>query len=130
MVRAGGGWYAVMIKGVATPNLGFPKGKVNKGERLEDAAVRETYEEVGLSLRAPRIAHPGWAAGMARFFPVILDDAPFRFKFAPNCRGEIESIMWVPILPLADLNAIGVRLTRAATLVWPSLLNHIHSLTP
>lgn len=123
---SGNGWYAVMIQGVATPNLGFPKGKVNRGERLEDAAVRETYEEVGLAVSAPA-GHDGWAVGRARFYPVRVD-VPFDFKFAPRCRGEIEAVTWVPIVPLSELTRNSIRLTRLASLLWPRLLDHVRLL--
>ena len=30
---------------------GFPKGKINEGEKMEDCAVREVLEETGLNIK-------------------------------------------------------------------------------
>lgn len=53
----------LLIRRKTTGEIYFPKGRKNIGETLEDAAVRETYEETGfrvtlLSLPTPTLATP------------------------------------------------------------------------
>ena len=39
----------------ANPVMGIPKGKIEDGESPEDAAVRETYEEIGIRIKPDQV---------------------------------------------------------------------------
>lgn len=119
-----GGWYVLMIRAVTTPNFGFPKGKVNRGESLMEAAVRETSEEVGYTVRHPPLSEAeGWSIGKATFFPIV-EHIPMDFPFRPKTRGEIDSVCWIPVVPLPKLATHGIRLTNMAAAAWPHVVRH------
>jgi 8-oxo-dGTP pyrophosphatase MutT (NUDIX family) len=40
------------------PRLGIPKGRIEDGESIIDAAIRETYEETGIKV-SPQMLEPG-----------------------------------------------------------------------
>jgi 8-oxo-dGTP pyrophosphatase MutT (NUDIX family) len=52
--RANGGDEIVLVHRPAYDDWSFPKGKLEEGEREEDAALREVEEETGLRCRLER----------------------------------------------------------------------------
>ncbi len=90
-------------------HVAFPGGRVEPGEGIEDAAVRETEEEVGLDLRAggvrlgaldeiPAIGR-GRAVGLSIqpwVWALRAEPGPFRFS------AEVASAHWVRLGDLLD----------------------------
>lgn len=76
--------------------LPLPKGLKNIGETLEDAAVRETYEETGfrvimLPLPIPTLATPGIAAEKAN----ELSAEPIAFSQRLTSDNTLKLIFWL-----------------------------------
>lgn len=83
-------------------DMSFPKGKLDKGESMPAAAVRETLEEVGLPVvlgtnlgtinyvlgNGQKKTVQYWAAEVTR-------EALESYEFTPN--EEVHSISWVPL---------------------------------
>jgi 8-oxo-dGTP pyrophosphatase MutT (NUDIX family) len=79
------GWYG---------SYGIPKGGIEKGESKLDAAIRETYEEIGIKV------------------PKSLID-PTEYTFAVTSRNqEYNKIVYYYIVKLDDLSQVGLKDTK------------------
>ena len=85
----------------------FPRGKINKGERDIDCAIRETYEETGYHIReaglVPADEDVKYIEMTMRDQHVrlyIFRDVPVDTKFEPRTRKEIGKIQWYKISEL------------------------------
>mgnify|MGYP001597423055 CR=1 FL=1 len=59
-------------RGVWRPwDLGLPGGKVELGETLEDAVVRETFEAIGIYIRNPTAVYTRKCAGPTDFETMV-----------------------------------------------------------
>lgn len=73
----------------------FPKGKVQDGEREEDAALRELHEETGLECELGR------ELASTRYTDSKLRDKTVRYWAMENCSGpfepndEVDRIEWL-----------------------------------
>jgi 8-oxo-dGTP diphosphatase len=80
----------------------FPKGKVDDGEREEDAALRELYEETGL------VCELGRELAGTRYTDGKLRDKTVRYWAMENCAGrfepndEVDRIEWVTLEEAAE----------------------------
>jgi 8-oxo-dGTP diphosphatase len=80
----------------------LPKGKLDKGEEFEDAALREVREETGIRCKLGR--HLGDTTykdhkereKLVRYFEMHPEDG----EFTPN--DEVDELRWVPIREAAD----------------------------
>ena len=84
--------------------MAFPGGRQEPDDAtLEDTAVRETHEEVGLDLRrdAELLAPLDEVRAMARLRPVSLAIAPYAFLLRPGVEAtpfaEVRSVHWIPL---------------------------------
>lgn len=78
-------------------NFSFPKGHIKAGEKSEDAAIRETEEETGITPRiiAPAITVPSAKNGDERkihFFPSLYISG----ELTPE-KGEVDDALWVEV---------------------------------
>jgi len=82
---------------------GFPKGKINEGEQVEDCAVREVCEETGINinceLNSAQYLEEVICGQTLRLF-IVLDTRENR-RLKPRCRREIRNIKWfnIALLP-------------------------------
>lgn len=93
-------------------HMAFPGGHVEPGETLQQAAERETLEEIGLDLprRAELIGHLDQAHAVARGRRLnmviaphvyVLEDDPGPFR--PN--HEVAEVLWAPLAPMISGDA-------------------------
>ena len=81
----------------------LPKGKLDKGEDFEQAAVREVEEETGLRCRLGREVGDATytdnkdRAKLVRYFEMH----PESGEFMPN--DEVDEMRWVPVPDAMDL---------------------------
>lgn len=83
-------------------DISFPKGKLDKGESMPQAAVRETLEETGLqvvlgaNLGMIQYTLPSGGEKMVQYWVAEVPEAAVHVsKFKPN--GEISALEWVPM---------------------------------
>ena len=75
----------------------FPKGHIEEGETLEETAIRETFEETGIAIRAESIiVRTPYPCNGVDFFIAVQDGEP---SISPNpVSGHLEHT-WVGWLP-------------------------------
>ena len=98
----------------------FPGGLVELGETLRQAAVRETYEETGVRIRAGEVLEvvdslvKGSGARL-RFHYSIVDVVCRYISGSPRPGDDVSEVAWVPIkqalkMPLAGVTAKVLRI--------------------
>lgn len=83
-------------------DVSFPKGKLDPGESMPQAAVRETLEETGLAvalgtnLGTIHYQLPGGGEKTVQYWAAeVTESAVHTSSFKPN--GEISALEWVPL---------------------------------
>ena len=86
---------------------GFPKGKINEGEKESAGAIREVLEEVGFDITSRireddyiEITSKGSSGKITKLF--IVCDVPEKYNFKPRVRKEIRSVRWFSINAVAN----------------------------
>ena len=102
---AGGAPELVVVHRPRYDDWSLPKGKLDRGESWEDAAVREVEEEVGLRCRLGEELSPvsyrdnKGRAKVVRYWLMEADDDAAAFE--PN--DEVDEMRWVDVATAADL---------------------------
>lgn len=88
-------------------DVSFPKGKLDPGESMPQAAVRETLEETGLSVTLGAnlgtinyVLPTGGEKTVQYWAAEVLETAVHTSTFRPN--GEISALEWVPLEQVRD----------------------------
>ncbi|KAM9863029.1 NUDIX domain-containing protein [Leucobacter sp. BZR 635] len=89
-------------------DVSFPKGKLDPGESMPEAAVRETREETGLrvtlgaTLGTIHYEMPGGNAKIVQYWAAeVTAKAALASTFKPN--SEVQALEWVPASAARDL---------------------------
>ncbi|HYC59014.1 MAG TPA: CoA pyrophosphatase [Thermoanaerobaculia bacterium] len=130
LVRNGGGWSILFTKrsenlAAHSGQIAFPGGSVEEGETLENAAVREAEEEVGIPPRYVEligrlddvITHSGFL--VAPFAGVIHE--PFDVVIQ---EAEVVEVFDVPVEALLDISNPEVRYVPFRGKQYPAYFYH------
>jgi 8-oxo-dGTP pyrophosphatase MutT (NUDIX family) len=94
--RAGSGLEVAVVHRPKYDDWSFPKGKLDRGETWEEAALREVEEEIGMRCRLghelPPTSYtdPKGRAKVVRYWMM----EPLDGEFAPS--GEVDEMRWLP----------------------------------
>jgi 8-oxo-dGTP diphosphatase len=81
----------------------FPKGKLDRGETFEQAAIREVVEETGMHCRVERFVgttnytHRKGKPKIVAYYLMSVNEG----EFAPN--DEVDELVWLPLERVRDL---------------------------
>jgi 8-oxo-dGTP pyrophosphatase MutT (NUDIX family) len=95
--RGAGGPEVALVHRPKYDDWSFPKGKLDRGEGWEDAALREVHEELGLRCRLGRelpstsYRDPKGRAKVVRYWLM----EPLDGAFAPS--REVDAMRWLPV---------------------------------
>ncbi|KAJ5629699.1 hypothetical protein N7528_003356 [Penicillium herquei] len=101
----------VLVKGWKKgANWSFPRGKINKGEKDLDCAIREVYEETGFDVRAANLVPED---DDVKYIEISMREQHMRLyvfrgvsrdtHFEPRTRKEISKIEWYKLSELPTL---------------------------
>jgi mRNA-decapping enzyme subunit 2 len=101
----------VLVKGWKKgANWSFPRGKINKGEKDLDCAIREVYEETGFDVRDANLVKD---EDDVKFIEITMREQHMRLyvfrgvprdtHFEPRTRKEISKIEWYKLSELPTL---------------------------
>ncbi|KAJ5893461.1 hypothetical protein N7495_005152 [Penicillium taxi] len=101
----------VLVKGwKKNANWSFPRGKINKGEKDLDCAIREVYEETGFDVREANLFQDD---DLVKYIEITMREQHMRLyvfrgvprdtHFAPRTRKEISKIEWYKLSELPTL---------------------------
>lgn len=99
--REGGGVEICLIHRPKYGDWSLPKGKLERGESFEEAALREVFEETGVRARLRQELAPTRyrdKKGRAKLVRYWLMDVAFDTGFRPN--DEVDALEWLE-LPIA-----------------------------
>lgn len=89
--------HVVLVKGWKSGSFwGFPRGKINKDEPMDECAIREVYEEIGFDI-GPYLVKEDYAEATFRSKNIrlyIVRGVPLDTQFCPQTRKEISKIEW------------------------------------
>lgn len=92
----------LLIHRTKQKDVSFPKGKLDPGESMPEAAVRETQEETGLSVAlGSHLGTINYSLGAGNTKTVqywaaeVTPEAALASTFTPN--AEVQALEWVPI---------------------------------
>ncbi|KAJ6144810.1 hypothetical protein N7470_008705 [Penicillium chermesinum] len=101
----------VLVKGWKKgANWSFPRGKINKGEKDLDCAIREVYEETGFGIREANLVqdddsvkHIEITMREQHMRLYVFRGVPRDAHFEPRTRKEISKIEWYKLSELPTL---------------------------
>jgi 8-oxo-dGTP diphosphatase len=99
--RDGGGVEICLIHRPKYDDWSLPKGKLERGESFEEAALREVFEETGIRARLRQELAPVRYQdhkGRPKLVRYWLMDVAFDTEFRPN--DEVDALAWLE-LPIA-----------------------------
>lgn len=104
--RVGDEIMVLLVHRTRQRDVSFPKGKLDKGESMPQAAVRETLEETGLSvtlgvnLGTIHYRLPEGGEKTVQYWAAEVDESAVHTStFKPN--GEISALEWTPLSKVA-----------------------------
>lgn len=105
--RVGAEIMVLLVHRTRQRDVSFPKGKLDPGESMPRAAVRETLEETGLAislganLGTIHYLLPNGAEKTVQYWAAeVTEEAVQRSHFVPN--GEIAALEWVPLAEVPE----------------------------
>lgn len=105
--RVGAEIMVLLVHRTRQRDVSFPKGKLDKGESMPRAAVRETLEETGLAvslganLGTIHYRLPTGADKTVQYWAAeVTEESVHASRFKPN--GEISALEWAPLDEVPD----------------------------
>jgi 8-oxo-dGTP diphosphatase len=95
-------------RGPAQGEWSVPGGRVEWGETLHEAVVRETYEETGLEVVVDRFL--GWVERIHDPYHYVILDFEVSMldrSSAPVAGDDAAEVAWVPFAEVSDLPLVG-----------------------
>jgi ADP-ribose pyrophosphatase YjhB (NUDIX family) len=94
-------------RGPAAGEWSVPGGRVEWGESLHEAVVRETFEETGLEVVVDRFL--GWVERIGDDFHFVILDflvTALDPESAPRAGDDAAAVAWVPVANLSELRLV------------------------
>jgi 8-oxo-dGTP pyrophosphatase MutT (NUDIX family) len=89
----------LLIRGSYSKKWGVPKGSSEPGETVREAAIREVYEETGLTIEIDKYTVPV-KIGKLYLYTIFVDEI---VPIQPIDISEIMDIQWFPIQSLCEI---------------------------
>jgi 8-oxo-dGTP pyrophosphatase MutT (NUDIX family) len=106
----------LIIKNSYKKRLTIPCGRIKRGEDSADAAVRELYEEVGISVKKSRLKHVGKYSARHKFAFDAGNFYEIEMTELPHVRVDSREVVHAQFMPLERVYKLNLNPTVKAWL--------------